>query len=70
MYIHLVYYWWCYSDPMWYVYTSGVLLVVLFYPVWCIRWKSTSPTASPLVLKQALTDMKLLSIVHKYFDKV
>ena len=43
MYIHLVYYW-CYSDPMWYVYTPGgailtlcgmyntpgVLLVVLF----------------------------------------
>lgn len=34
------------------------------------RWKTNSPTANPLVLKQALMDMKLMSIVHKYFDKV
>ena len=39
---------------------------------WCAlyRWQKNSDMATPQVLKQALLDMKLLSIVHKYLDAV
>lgn len=36
-----------------------------------LRWqKKAGPEASPQDLKQALTDMKLMAIVHKYLDAV
>ena len=48
-------------------------LLQVFCPLYYAhsRWqKKAGPEASPQDLKQALTDMKLMAIVHKYLDAV
>ena len=49
-------------------YTNALLQACLDMVMLYCRWQMSTDCASPRVLKQALTDMRLMAIVHKYFE--